>query len=580
MRPEEHAAIAPQPFNPEAIQGNTVMPVTFRAFRLNTVLAAIALGLTACGGGSDDPPAPDPTPDPTPGLVTLQGQVTRNAALKNVTVCLDLNGNDQCDADEPKSAPTGADGKYLLQAPESDAASGRLIALVRAGDPADAATAIDANKPAQAATTADYVMSRPAGSDGGINPLTTLVQAGVAVGMTEAAARANVAVQLGLAEGKIDDYQDDPTASDENVQDSARWIAAFTSIALREGVALEVGDQATGGSPSTQMSNLTYAGANDWFVQTLQIDPAASDAVVTDQRAGKTGGVQRPDFEGGNSASLYATLALTPNGWQLCNRSLVIPVTLGTPSRSVSCTGSGGMVERISFSHSTSVADEAMTALVTRWQTDPDTNRITTPNNALASAVGSATFPAGSQELLNTGLTLASGLVVDNAFNRAQSTTLGASLQEMTAKLPVSGVKLATGGGMVGLGLGTAPNKAMRVAFGAASNGTAGAAQFYECTLSGDFANTFADPPNCKATTLGSYSIETVHGVEIMRFAGHPPVTDAIGYSVVLSTVASSSGSSRIYRAHEQKRSFNANYSSSKRLNRTAWEALKAKLGL
>jgi len=556
------------------------MPATSRVFRLNAVFAAIALGLTACGGGSSGASDDSPAPDPSPGLVTLQGQVARNAALKNVTVCLDLNDNEQCDAGEPQSAPTAADGMYSLQVPTSDAAAGRLIALVHAGDPADAGTAIDANKPAQAATTADYVMSRPAGSDGGINPLTTLVQAGVAAGMTETAARANVAIQLGIAESKIDDYQDDPAASDDAVQDSARWIAAFTSIALREGVTLEVGDQAAGSSPSSQMSSLTYAGADDWFVQTLQIDPAASGVTVTDARAGKIGGVQRPDFEGGNGASLYATLALTSSGWKLCNRDLIIPVTLGTPSRSVSCASSGGMIERISFAHATSVADEAMTALVARWQANPGTNRITTPNGALASAVGSATFPAGSQELLNTGLTLSSGLVVDNVFNRAQSTALGASLQEMITKLPASGVKLATGSGMVGLGIGTAPNKTMRVAFGAATNATTGTAQFYECTLAGDFASTFADPPNCEATTQGTYSIETVHGVEVMRFAGHPPVTDAMAYSVLLSAVTSSSGSSRIYRVHEQNRSFNANYSSSKRLNQTAWEALKAKLGL
>ena len=48
----------------------------------------------------------------------------------------------------------------------SKAAAARLIAPVKAGDPAAATTAIDSRNPAEAATTADYVLRRPAGSGG------------------------------------------------------------------------------------------------------------------------------------------------------------------------------------------------------------------------------------------------------------------------------------------------------------------------------------------------------------------------------------------------------------------------------
>ena len=151
-----------------------------KRFALHSIAAAMALSLAACGGGSDDNdgpgPGPGPGPDPQPPVTeTLTGQVARNGTLKNVVVCMDLNGNDACDAGEPASDPTGADGKYSLSYnPQAvpDAASARLIAPVKTGDPAAATTAIDSYDPAVAATTADYVLQRPAGSGGAINPLT------------------------------------------------------------------------------------------------------------------------------------------------------------------------------------------------------------------------------------------------------------------------------------------------------------------------------------------------------------------------------------------------------------------------
>ena len=58
--------------------------------------------------------------------------VTRNAALKDATVCLDLNGNDACDAGEPASAATGVNGQYSLTALPAQVAGVRLIAIVKA----------------------------------------------------------------------------------------------------------------------------------------------------------------------------------------------------------------------------------------------------------------------------------------------------------------------------------------------------------------------------------------------------------------------------------------------------------------
>ncbi|RYF75089.1 MAG: hypothetical protein EOO29_24365, partial [Comamonadaceae bacterium] len=74
---------------------------------------ALALTLTACGGGSssDDTAPPAPAPDTK---VTLTGTVVVDQAIRNAVVCLDLNSNSTCDASEPASARTGADGAYTL----------------------------------------------------------------------------------------------------------------------------------------------------------------------------------------------------------------------------------------------------------------------------------------------------------------------------------------------------------------------------------------------------------------------------------------------------------------------------------
>ena len=184
-----------------------------RSLLIHAFAATAALSMAACGGSGDDNDDDSSPPPPPPPPVTLSGEVARIGPLQNVVVCLDLNANDACDDGEPTSAATGADGRYSLTYDPSavpGAASARLIALVKTGDPAAATTAIDSATPAVAATDADYVMHRPAGSGGAINPLTTLVQAGVAAGMTDAAARANVALQLAIDATKIDAYQDDP----------------------------------------------------------------------------------------------------------------------------------------------------------------------------------------------------------------------------------------------------------------------------------------------------------------------------------------------------------------------------------
>lgn len=547
----------------------------------HALAVSAALALAACGGGgsSDGNIDPPQGPSTTPESITLQGTVARNATLKNATVCLDLNANDACDAGEPASDPTGADGRYRLTATAEQAAA-PLIALVKAGDPTDPATVIDANKPEQAATTSDYVLKRPAGSDGGINPLTTLVQAGVAAGLSEAGARANVAVQLGIAAAKIDDYQDDPPADDDKVEDTARWIAAFTSVALRAGVALKVGDQSAAGADRLTLDRLNYGSSNDYYWRALEVQESAAvtPKPVTDQRTRVDGGMPAPQF--GASNALYVSAYLTTDGWQFCQPD-AFTTTVGTPNRSLFC----GARASIGFSQSASVADQAMADLVTRWAGNPATNRINaTGGNTgnLLAALGNVQFPSGASESLNSSLTLVPGITIDNTYTRNVPQGRAQTLDEFRAAYAQAAVDLSTtttaGTSTYSMGVLTlTPYTNLRVAFGA-GDATSGEAYFYRCGLTPD-GNTLVAP--CESLgPAGTYRVDTVNGAPIMRFSGHPQ-TDS-DYAVVFTEVNWNNGKGNfVYRAHEQKANpWASSFTQNMRLNGAAWVAMKGQLGL
>ena len=545
------------------------MKARTRNLLIHALAATAALSLAACGGDDDDEtPAPPP-----PGTTTLSGEVTRIGTLQNVVVCLDLNANDACDAGEPTSAATGADGRYSLSydpAAVPDAASARLIALIKTGDPAAATTAIDSATPTVAATDADYVMHRPAGTGGAINPLTTLVQAGVAAGMTEAAARANVAVQLAIDGAKIDAYQDDPAWDANQIHDTARMAAAFVSGMLRTGVPLEVGDQQAAAPASTTLRLLRYSGAGDYFARShdQQAKAAGSAGVqLVDNRIGKSGGQVVPDDQ------LYNVAYLTPSGWTHCRRDVLLQSTVGNPSRSVYCDGETSL----GSIRSSSVAGEAMADLVDRWQALPtNTINVGVPTAGLKGALGTTAFPAGSEELLRSSVVLGQTILIDNLGTRAQPQTRN-TLEAVINHYPTSGAAAPAAANTLSLALTTSQLKNLRVSF-APSSATQGAAQYYECDLNAD-QTVVSD---CAASTTGAYSIDTVNGARVLRFTGQP-ATPAINYRVVYSEirwVAGDPNSQWVYRAHETKPGLVSRQGASSRLNDAAWTAMKTQLGL
>ena len=535
--------------------------------------AVAALALAGCGGGGGgDAPAPVPVPPPPPPPptvpVTMSGEVARIGTLKNVVVCLDLNGNDACDAGEPASAPTGADGKYTLSydpatLPQAQAMAARLIAPLRTGDVAAAGTAIDAADPAVAATSADYVLKRPAGAQGAINPLTTLVQAGVAAGMAEAAARDNVALQLAIDAAKIDGYQDDPAWSEAELQDTARTAAAVVSGLLRQGIALQVGDQRAAAPARTMLRQLNYNAPGGYYVRTLEQQAKAEGSAgvqAVDARRGKSGGEDRTE------ASLYGSAYLTPGGWTVCSRSVPTQNTVGNPSRSVYCEGETSL----GWSRTSSVAGEAMADLVDRWQgMASNTINAGTATAALKGALGNAAFPADAEESVRTNIVLGQSIVIDNLSTRGLPQDRN-TLEAVIAAYPSAAVALPAPGSTLSLGITTGALKNLRVSFSGP-----GEVQFYECDLNAE--QTVAS--NCAATTPGSYAIDTVGGARVLRFGGYP-ATPAVNYRVVYAEVNWGGGNQWVYRTHETKSALSARSSQTNRLNQSAWSAMQAQLGL
>lgn len=137
---------------------------TFEKKRLLPALfATTALMVYGCGGSDDPAPAPPPAPAPT---TSLSG-VVLDGPLEAAKVCLDLNDNRACDADEP-TATTDTAGAYTLAAvPEAAADQHPLLAEAIAGTTIDA----DAGVVAEA-----FTLVAPAGKGAVISPFTTLLQ--------------------------------------------------------------------------------------------------------------------------------------------------------------------------------------------------------------------------------------------------------------------------------------------------------------------------------------------------------------------------------------------------------------------
>jgi hypothetical protein len=581
-------------------------------FQRNRVALAVgvslALGLVACGGGDDALPstgvaAPTdiasmpgtgtttvadtgsatvvvtpPPPPPPPPPVTLTGSVVVDQAIRNAVVCMDLNANNACDAGEPVSAKTGVDGAYSLTYEPSritpaQVAAASLIAPMVPGAATDSNTSIDASDTTKGVTTRAYTLKQIPGKAGSIHPLSTLLAAGVATGMTESVARSNAALQLAVTLTKLDNYQDDPTTDSAQVRDNARTMARVVAATLEGGIPLQLADQNQAVTAAAgDLASLTFTDAANYFFRqfTGVAKPAGTPGGSSvDGREGKTAGVA--------STALYNQAALAPTGWLKCDSTVLGTGTIGVPSRSTTCSVSNSIG---ASGAATSIADQTMTAVITGMQADPTTNTINNgvSNNNLVTALGTATFPPNASLRLRTSLNLNQPILINSLTTDGRPQSEATTLEALIAAKPASAVNLATGGGSLSLGLSSSQFKALRVAFTGTTSASAGTVQFYDCDLNA--AQTVVS--NCMAVQTGNYAISTVNGVRVMRFSGHSETImgNIRLYTEVKNTPSVIGGGDWVFMARENKPSEALGTTRSVRLNATGWAAMKAKLGL
>ena len=158
-------------------------------------LFGCAVIVAACGGGGGGGDAPSPPPSAGPPAPVAVSGVVADGPLQGATACYDLNDNRACDAGEPRSGATDADGRYSFDVPAAEAGKHAVIVQV----PADAIDK-DTGAPVGAALT---LIAPPTNSAGAqqvfVSPLTTLVaQVAEQQNLSPAEAVAQVKSQLGL----------------------------------------------------------------------------------------------------------------------------------------------------------------------------------------------------------------------------------------------------------------------------------------------------------------------------------------------------------------------------------------------
>jgi len=527
----------------------------------------VAMVASGCGGGantdSNNPPPP----------LTRSGQVVIDGPIRNALVCLDLNNNGFCDPGEPASARTGADGSYSLsfdgRLPGVAVAS--LIAPMVPGSLNAASTTVDMAHPTTASTTQAYVLRQVPGKGGQISPLTTLLVAGMAAGMTEAQARFNAALQLAVSEAKLDNYQDDPAFDVQRVQDNARTMAKEVAAALEKGVALEVGDQLAAKPASLpDLRHLNFNDASNHFHREWQgqaVTVGTNGSRQFDRRFGRSGGTPLTHDQ------LYGLAYLTTAGWVLCDDTVPIQSTVGVPHRSNYCLGGE---HSMALRTDSNIADRPMKEVVAG---------VVASGSALfgfpsgTSALGEIRFPAGSTLRKGHALRLTQSWFINNAYNvnaEALPQDTATRLEQVVAALPAAAVDLRDGAGTLALSP-LSNGRQLRLAF--AGSGTA--VQYYECEPGGAHSGNM-----CNTAGTGHYVIDTVNGSRVMRFTGHGATGQSqewawaeVKASGQFNTVTPTGD--WIYQVRRYLPGLADNLdTNSHRINPTAWQAMKVQLGL
>ena len=240
-------------------------------------VAALALALPGCGGSSDssgNPPI-DATPPPPPASTVAISGVVADGPLQGATACYDLNDNGACDAGEPTSAATPANGSFTINVLTPDAGQHAVIVNVPA-------TAIDQGT--NAAVGSALTFKAPATGNTGVqsifvSPLTTMVLGQMqATGATAADAAAYIQAQAGLSFSPLADFGGNAPGPQQAAM-LAR-LAVQTQIALAAAMAPRLG-QADGTGGTVTQADIDKATANALRAALPSLAATAASAAVT-----------------------------------------------------------------------------------------------------------------------------------------------------------------------------------------------------------------------------------------------------------------------------------------------------------
>jgi len=237
---------------------------TAHRLTLTPILLAATLFITGCewdnsedyetdnteqvGGGNDGGTG---NPAPEPDLPTVSGVAATSEPLENAEVCLDENGNGECESDEP-STVTDSDGRWTITLPD-----GRLtVATQVVVNATDNTTLADSGDPANW-NYALIGLAEPNFTDTVegvfVSPISTLVENEVnnlPSGDRDEAIR-NIAGKLGTDVDTLADYINPPagtTATDQAEYDRLQRIAS---------VANELANQIDSAIPENERDNLS-----------------------------------------------------------------------------------------------------------------------------------------------------------------------------------------------------------------------------------------------------------------------------------------------------------------------------------
>ncbi|GEM_PF-1068186 len=488
-------------------------------------VAVAVLSLAGCGGGGGTTTTPA-APQSVSGVVI-------DGPILGATVCLDLNHNGTCDAGEPTSSATDAQGNYTI--------SGLTDAQVNAGAPLIAVIPGTATDSGVLVGTA-YQMTAPAGKGAVISPITTLVQANVEQGMTRSAAEAAVAAHLQVAVASLyNNYITSPSSADNATMASSAPTIASTL------------------TPNYWVRQFDFGDASNYFLRyfyTTNVPNSAGEYSYYDERIRLSGG--NPSA----SSSLYDTALLaTATGWKAFSGATASTSTTGSPF-----TATWGNGYAYSGTRTTMDVGGRKIADVVAMAQNLTKNRYSSLVGVNATAL-TGTMPAGAKirtSVLNNTATPVAYRVSDGYVDGVTN------LAGLIAAYPVPGSPTSNNtASMAGLhypsgcGSSVCLQEWMRVAFGAGNVAT-----YYLC----DTVNGLQT--NCGAVATGTYTLGTAAdgSTPIMTFAGLPAAASVQSFTTVFVQ-----RSGHVYYGWQEKLDTTT---TSTWLNKVAFEALAQALGI